>query len=69
MENGESFEEDHHGYASGSSNHRDRPSHHSGRREKAMRDDSLRENIQGKHGMYFNNADNLENDWQFLRPT
>ena len=65
MENGESFEEDHHGYASGSSNHRDRPSHHSGRREKAVRDDSLRENIQGKHGMYFNNADNVENDWQF----
>jgi len=50
VENGEAFEDEHHGYASGSSSYRDRNNHHSKRRENVAGEDSLRERIQGKHG-------------------
>merc|ERR1719411_2142482 len=52
VENGEAFEDEHHGYASGSSSYRDRTNHHSKRRENLAGEDSLHERIQGKHGMY-----------------
>ena len=51
MENGETTEEDRHGYASGSNTYRDRPNHHSRRRENALGDDSGHGGAQqGKHG-------------------
>ena len=51
MENGETTEEDRHGYASGSNTFRDRPNHHSRRRENALGDDSGHSGAkQGKHG-------------------
>ena len=62
LENGETLEDDNNGYASGSSNYRDRTNHHSKRREKVVGDDTLRERIQEKHGMFI---ERLENDWDF----
>ena len=62
VENGEAFEDEHHGYASGSSSYRDRTNHHSKRRENVAGEDSLRERIQGKHGMYDRG---IGDDWQF----
>jgi len=51
MENGETTEDDRHGYTSGSNNFRDRPNHHSRRRENALGDDSAHGGAQqGKHG-------------------
>ena len=51
MENGETTEDDRHGYTSGSNNVRDRPNHHSRRRENALGDDSVHGGAQqGKHG-------------------
>ena len=51
MENGETTEEDRHGYASGSNTFRDRPNHHSRRRENVLGDHSSQGGAQqGKHG-------------------